>query len=241
MMSAVQTKFSGVFRSSLSFFSTQRGGRLNGGRVVMLLRPLVQAGERRLERDVLAVLLVALDRAERQPQREGGVGIDVRALDGELGLGQIGVGRPLRLVHLRLHRLAHRARRRVDQLGQGDHRVLRARPPPSCRPREAFCAAPRLWSLRARDQLGGAVVRRLAVQHLPHQRVVVAQLLGQEGQAVGQLDDLVIVINRLVGEQVELQRVQTAVAVLAQPVATLLGQLLGGPHQGAGDRRTAAT
>ena len=222
MMSAVQTKLNGVFRSSLSLRSDPARRQVERRLVVVLRRPLVQAGERRLERDVLAVLLVALDRAERQPQRERGVGVGVRPLDGELGLGEVGVGRALRLVDLRFHPLAHGPRLGVDQLGQRDHRVLGL-------VQRLFAAFVELLahvhvlSFVPRDQLEGPVVRRLAGQHLLHQRVVVAQLLGQEGQAVGQLDDLVVVVDRLVGEQVELQLVQGAVAVLAQPLGVLLG------------------
>ena len=126
MMSAVQTKLNGVFRSSLSLRSTQRCGRSNGGLLFVLLGLLVQAGERRLERDLLAVLLVALDRAERQPQREGGVGIGARSLRRRTWPWR-SRRRPARFGSSTcvLHDLAHRPRLGIDQPGQRDHRVVR--------------------------------------------------------------------------------------------------------------------
>src|SRR5437764_1366316 len=50
-------------------------GQVERRLVIVLLRPLVEPLERRLVGDLLAVLLVALDGAERQPQGEGGVGV----------------------------------------------------------------------------------------------------------------------------------------------------------------------
>ena len=96
---------------------------------------------------------------------------------------------------------------------------------------EELLADADVLQLRAPDHFGGPRLRRLARQHLLHQRVVVAQLLREERQAVRQLRDLVAVVNRLLGEEVELQLVQAALAELAQAVGVLLGQLLGRPHQ----------
>ena len=95
MMSLVDTKSSGVERSSLSRPSAKRGGQVEGFLVVERRGPIVQAVEGRLRRRNGAVHRIALDGAVGQPQREGGVGIRRFAVDRKARLADLFAG-PLR-------------------------------------------------------------------------------------------------------------------------------------------------
>ena len=118
MMSAVETKLSGVSRFEAAAFvgldparrQLRRGAVLPCALACSKAPPMVVYGG--IE---LAVDLVALDGAEGQPQGEGGVGIDGVALDLEDRLGDHGVIRgfdPLDLVLLGLADRAGPRRRR---------------------------------------------------------------------------------------------------------------------------------
>ena len=128
MMSAVQTKFIGVSRFRRSLRSSQllrQGERLLAA---VLLGAVVRAGERRPGGHLLAVLAVTLDQSERQPQRERGVGIGFGAEEGEADVGQLAVGRALRLFDLLLDRSCGPcgpARRPAGPAGSSGRRRLR--------------------------------------------------------------------------------------------------------------------
>src|SRR5262249_28864360 len=100
----------------------RQGERLAG---VVLRRAGGDAADGRKRLHLLAVLLVALDRAERQPQRERRVGVLALAAQREDRLADLAVRLRLRLLDLLLVLLADLARQRVDQAGQVDHRVVR--------------------------------------------------------------------------------------------------------------------
>ena len=85
-MSLVLTKLNGVFGLRAALFSTHFGARRVIRLAGVLRGPLVEAGDVRVRRDLLAVLDVALHGPVGQPQRAGGVRVRLRAIDGEHGL-----------------------------------------------------------------------------------------------------------------------------------------------------------
>src|SRR5262245_65729574 len=85
----------------------------------MLERP-ADGGPRR---NLLAVLLVALHLAERQAERERGVGIRARSLESKPRVRDLGVGLLHRLVDFFFVDFSHRTRWRIDQAGQLDHGI----------------------------------------------------------------------------------------------------------------------
>ena len=66
--------------------------------------------------------------------------------------------------------------------------------------------------------------------------MVAAEVLGQERERRGQLRPLQVAVDRGRAEELELERLQVRVAVLAQPVGRLLRQLVGHPDAVPGDR-----
>ena len=155
-------------------WSTQRGGRSNGGVVLVLAARCVQAGEGGLERDLLAVLLVALHDAEGQPQRERWRPGRCWCLRGRTGPWRSGrrpgaSASPWASTILRTARASG-----STSAGQFDHRVVGRvdrRLAALIQLRRVAATA----SLVPRDSFGGAVARRLAGEHLLHERDVAAQ------------------------------------------------------------------
>ena len=92
----------------------------------MFLGTQVEAGEIRLERNLLAALLVTFHHAEGQTEREGGIGISVGSLDGIFRAGDLRVGLAFDFFDVGLHGLADGPGRRVHQPGQGNHRIARS-------------------------------------------------------------------------------------------------------------------
>ena len=173
MMSAVQTKLNGVFRSSLSFRSSHRLRQVE--RRPCCPAPcdrsyspskVVNGGHR------LAVLLVALHRAERQPQGERRVRVGARPVHRELGLGDRRVRLPLRLLDLGLEPLADRPGLRRRPAGPARSSGPWPRRPPPCRPRTASCGPSTSRTFVPLTSSYGPLARRLAGQHLLHQLVV---------------------------------------------------------------------
>ena len=127
---------------------------------------LESAADRRSRHGIFCPFsVVALHRAEREPQRERGVGIGVAAARLELRVGDLRVGLPQRLVDLVFVLLAQLARARVDHARDPDHRIVRR----VDRRLAAFAellARGDVLQLRAAHQLRGALLRRLAGEHL---------------------------------------------------------------------------
>src|SRR6516165_660181 len=80
MVSAVDTKLNGVFKSSLSLPSSQRLGKSKGSRKPCFFGPFIHAGKRGHIANRLLADLVALHLPESQPQREGGIGRNAGAV-----------------------------------------------------------------------------------------------------------------------------------------------------------------
>src|SRR5262249_19736652 len=130
-----------------------------------------RVAERRERRNLVAVLFVSLDRAERQAQGERRVGILVLAAQGENSLADFRVRLLLRLLDLLFVVLAQRPRRRVHQQRELYHRVLGA-VDGRLAAVEQRLARGYVAQLGPLDQLGRAGVRRFAVEDHLHQRVV---------------------------------------------------------------------
>ena len=162
--------------------SSHRFGRSNGSLCRCFVGPLERPAEGGVERQLLAVDLVALHDAERQPQGERRVRGDALAETSNRSLGDLRVRLPLRLLDLG-PRSACAARGRSASIGRASRiigsvlasigRLARPRPAASARPgRPASCRRP---------------VRRpappgLAGEDTSTSRVLAAELLGQERQ-----------------------------------------------------------
>ncbi len=83
-----------------------------------------------------------------------------------------------------------------------------------------------IFQFRARDQFDGARSRRFTGEHLLHERIVCAELLGKVGQRIGQANNLVVVVNRLGREQIELERVLRAIAKRSNAFAVWLAAFI---------------
>ncbi len=96
------------------------------GNLVRLLAriPLVQTPQIRERFDCAALLGPPLNRAKIQPQREIGIRRHTRAEHSKARPGNLFRGRLLRRLYRVLVTPAHRARGRVDELRELDHRVL---------------------------------------------------------------------------------------------------------------------
>ena len=90
-------------------------------------------------------------------------------------------------------------------------------------------------SLRAVHHAGGQRERRLLAEHLLHERVIGAELLAQLGEAELHPGDLQLRVDGGGAEQLGLEGRQPRVGVLTQALAVVLGQLVRGAHQAAGD------
>ena len=232
MMSAVETKLSGVSRfepARLPRLVPARG-ELVGVLVAVGLGVLERTADRGERRDRLAVDLVALDHAEGEPEREGRVGIDRVALVLEEGPGDQGVVRGLHALDLVFALLADGAGVGVDGQGQLDHRVVAVLD-------RGLASLGQLLPHGDVGELGVArrrvlrgLLGRAAPQDLLDQRVV-GHVLLPEGQRVGELGLLELGIDRGLGEEGELERLERRVAVLLEPIGVRLGLLLGQPHE----------
>ena len=122
----------------------------------------------------------------------------------------------------------------IDEPGQFDHRILRGIDR-GLAALEELLADLGIADLGAADEFVSALPRRLAGEHLLHQVVFRPERGGEERQPVGELDCLQVLVDRLVGEELELEARQPGVGELAEPFAGGLGQFLRGAQQGAGD------
>ena len=165
MMSAVETKFIGVAKSSWSLFAAQLAGKRNGCWLLCSADALESAVDRRPGRNLSARLAVAFHLAECQAKRECRVGIGVRAVQREPHGRDFGIRLPHRLVDLRFVALAHRPGRRIDERGQADHRVGRCGDRLFAAGREPLALVDG-GQLRSMNQFGGPIARRFAGQNL---------------------------------------------------------------------------
>ena len=197
---------------------------------------VVQAGT------VLAVLAIALDRAERQPQRERGVGIGLGAEEGEAGVGQLAIGRSAAAP-----RPAARRSVRTSRAGLSTSRASRiigsseasmALTPPSANLRRTATSAsfvPRtssaarccgdLPAITFCDQL---VVRALACSTIHAQRVGQQHGFADRRRSAPSENSSCLSESRFDSR------------ILAQPVGVGLGGFLGQPDQRAGDAEQLA-
>ena len=108
MMSAVQTKSSGVSRIDPLAGLGPGGGKREGVDAAMLLLVGERAAEGGPGRDAAAVLLVSFHDAKGQAEGAGGVGVGLSAIEREAGAVDVGQGLGLRLEDFGLHLLAER-------------------------------------------------------------------------------------------------------------------------------------
>ena len=66
-------------------------------------------------------------------------------------------------------------------------------------------------------------------------RIVGAGLFDQIAERIGQLDRLQVAVDRRLGEELLLERIEAGFGILAEPLGVRLGRFLGQPHQRAGD------
>ena len=228
MVSAVETKLNGVARSSLSLPSSQRSGRSNGSLAAERRGLLERLAEGGVEGELLAADLVTLHDAERQPQGEGRVRCDRFAEDLEPQLGQLGIGLPLRFLHFR-SRSACAAARASASIGlrEQDHRVG-ARVDGLLAALDEPLPLGRVEQLGAGDQFVGPGRGVLAGQD----RVSTIgwsppRFSARKVSDAVSLRALQVRIDRRGTNRRELERFEVGVAILAQPIGGLLGQLLG--------------
>src|SRR5947208_1203758 len=114
------------------------------------------------------------------------------------------------------------------------------------RVRRRLAALPELFAdghvpdLRRMNQFAGPLVRRLAGEDELHRRVVGTERFRQIGQRVGKGQLFEVVVDRLLGEQLELQRFEVGIAVLLQAVAVGLEAFVAAAEQVAGDLEEVA-
>jgi hypothetical protein len=94
---------------------------------------------------------------------------------------------------------------------------------------------------RGPHQLYGAGAGRSPGQHHQHGRVLRAQAFGHEREARSEALDLEVDVERVRREQAPLQGSSARIGVLAQALATGLGQLLGHAHEVDGDAEQLGT
>jgi len=123
MVSAVETKFSGVVASSLSLFRRQRSGKSKGSRNFISSARCESAANGRVEWQLGAIDAVTLHDSKRQSQREGSVGWDARAQQREARLSDLRVSLTLDFLDFIFVALAQFPRRRIDQQCQADHGI----------------------------------------------------------------------------------------------------------------------
>ena len=174
MMSAVETKLSGVSSLSRPGVAGLEPARrqLVGVGVAVGIGVLEGPADRGVRGDRLAVDLVTLDRAEGQPERERGVGVDRVPLSSKVALAISGVLGGLDALDLVLAPLADGAGVGVDGAGELDHGVVATARSRLGLPRRAPCGPRRRRACVPSTRSRGGLLGRLAPQDaLDHRSV----------------------------------------------------------------------
>src|SRR5690606_19806846 len=202
---------------------------------------LVQAAHVGEGRHGHAAIGPAFHLAIGQAEREGRVGVEVVAIDGEAGLGDLFGGAGGRAVDTRVPLGADGLGRVVIGQDEGDHRVARGGQL-FRRHGQGFGAEGRV-DQPGLDQLGGDTLGVFAAQHRLHVGVVHGQVFAGLGEPEGQLDLLDALGDRGFRGQTTAQGGDVAVGVAGAAFGDRLGAFLRRADDGAGVRiegRTAA-